>query len=148
VPIAGHLPLPSLGLLKLSALPDKGRVTYGQRCANSPLGFPRMLSQKEAIDKELLSKNWNSVEDLRQVNTTAGVGPGWSTWPLRSPQLAPRAMSFWPPYLLRGSAMVRLPRWASPCGDTLNACPVSLAAQAQCKAAHSPSSGLTLCEPL
>lgn len=87
---------------------------------------PRMLSQEEAIDKELLNKDWNSVGDLRQVNSTAGMGPGWSTWPLRFPQVSPRAVSFWPPYLLRGSA-----RWASSCGDTLAACPVSLAVQAQ-----------------
>lgn len=37
-----------------------------KRCDESPLGFPRMLSQKEAIDKELLNKTFNLVGDLRQ----------------------------------------------------------------------------------
>lgn len=83
--------------------------------------------------------------DLRQVNSTAGVRPVWSMWPLRSPQLALRAVSFWPPYLLRGSAMVRLSRWAPPCGDILTACSISYAVQAQSlqPKQHSPDSGLS-----
>lgn len=96
----------------------RGRFTCGQRCDESLLGFPSRLSQREAIDKHQLDKNCNS--EGGQVNGTAGVWPGWSMWPLKSPILLPGLCLFWPPHLLRGSVMVRLPGiiWVSSFGDT------------------------------